>query len=157
MKLAEMLNQENIFIGDFYGNRDSFYADYCRFLFERGIIKNKEEIKRLFIKRENLNSTAIGKGAAAPHIFSAEFKEFLFSIAYIKKGVDFNAPDGKSVYLVFLIMSDEQEVGLHLKILGQIATLIRNTDLVDLIKELPEPEPDQIYHLLAMTEKKSAT
>jgi mannitol/fructose-specific phosphotransferase system IIA component (Ntr-type) len=155
MKLAEMLKKENIFVGEFYKDTDSFYADYCGFLVERGIVKNKEEVKRLFIKRENLSSTAIGKGAAAPHIYSPEFKELFFSAAFIKKGVDFKAPDGGRVYLVFLIMSDEQEVGIHLKTLGQIAHLIKNTDVVERLKEVPEPGAGEIYHLLAENEKRS--
>ena len=139
-----MLKEENIFIGDFYPDTDSFYADYCGFLVKRGIIKNNEEVKRLFIKRENLSSTAIGKGAAAPHIFSTEFAEFLFSIAYIKNGVDFKAPDGGSVYLVFLIMSDQQDVSLHLKTLGCIAHLIKNSDVVERMRKVPEPGPQEI-------------
>ena len=153
MNLAEILKKENIFIGDSYTGTDSFYADYCGFLMARGIIENKEEVKRLFIKRENLNSTAIGKGAAAPHIFSAVFKEFLFSFAYIKNGVDFKTPDEGRVYLVFLIMSDERDVALHLKMLGRITHLIKDTDVVDRMKEVPEPGPEEIYALLAEREK----
>jgi mannitol/fructose-specific phosphotransferase system IIA component (Ntr-type) len=153
MNLAEILKKENIFIGDSYTDTDGFYADYCGFLMERRVINNKEEVKRLFIKRENLSSTAIGKGAAAPHIFSEEFNEFLFSIAYIKNGVDFKAPDGGNVYLVFLIMSNERDVSLHLKMLGHITRLIKDTDVVDRMNEIPEPDPDKIYSLLAEKEK----
>jgi mannitol/fructose-specific phosphotransferase system IIA component (Ntr-type) len=152
MKLTEMLKKENIFIGESYRDTDSLYAAYSGFLVERGIVNNKEEVKRLYIKRENLSSTAIGKGAAAPHIYSPEFKELLFSVAYIKKGVDFKAPDGGGVYLVFLIMSDEQEVGTHLKILGQIAHLIKHTDVVERIKEIPDPKPEDLYRLIAEKE-----
>jgi len=153
MNLADILNKENIFIEDAFENTDDFYSAYSDFLKQRGIIKNKKEIKRLFVKRENLQSTAIGKGAAAPHIFSPEFSQFLFSIAFIKNGVDFKAPDQGSVYLVFLIMSDERDVGLHLKTLAHIARLIKCTDVVDSMKALQNPDADELYKILLENEK----
>ena len=56
-------------------------------------------------------------------------------MALIKKGMDFKASDDKQVYLVFLIMSDEREVGLHLKSLAHIARLVSSTDIVEAMKE----------------------
>ena len=153
MNLAEILKKENIFIADTFENTSRFYSAYSEFLVQRGIIKEKKEVKRLFIKRENLQSTAIGKGAAAPHIFSPEFSQFLFSIAFIKNGVDFNAPDQGNVYLVFLIMSDERDVGLHLKTLAHIGRLVKCTDVVDRMKEVHNPDTDEIYNILVEKEK----
>lgn len=153
MNLANILKKENIFIADSAENTDRFYSVYSEFLVQRGIIKNKKEIKRLFIKRENLQSTAIGKGAAAPHIFSPEFSQFLFSIAFIKTGVDFKAPDQRNVYLIFLIMSDERDVGLHLKTLAHIGRLVKCTDVVDDMKKLQNPGLDEIYNILLEKEK----
>jgi mannitol/fructose-specific phosphotransferase system IIA component (Ntr-type) len=153
MNLADILKKENILIADTFENTDCFYSAYSEFLVQRGIIKNKKEVKRLFIKRENLQSTAIGKGAAAPHIFSPEFSQFLFSIAFIKNGVDFKALDEGNVYLVFLIMSDERDVGLHLKTLAHIGRLVKCTDVVDSMKEVQNPGLDEIYNILLEKEK----
>jgi len=78
MNLSKHLKKETILISDFYENTDRFYSDYASFLKKKGIIRNSKAIKRLFIKRENVQSTGINKGAAAPHIFSNEFSEFCF-------------------------------------------------------------------------------
>jgi len=153
MNLADIIEKENIFIADTFENTGRFYSAYSEFLVKRGIIKNKKEVKRLFIKRENVHSTAIGKGAAAPHIFSSEFSQFLFSIAFIKNGVDFKALDEGNVYLVFLIMSDERDVGMHLKTLAHIGRLVKCTDLVDNMKEVQNPDVDEIYNILLEKEK----
>jgi PTS system nitrogen regulatory IIA component len=138
-----MLKKEHIFITDSYASTDSFYADFSDFLKTKGVIRDNECIKRLFIKRENVQSTAIGKGAAAPHIFSPEFSEFLFSLALVKNGVDFKAPDEQDVYLIFLIMSDEREVGRHLKTLAHIARLVKSTDVVESVKNANNA--DEVY------------
>jgi len=135
-----MLDKKNIFIAETYQDTDSFYTDYADFLTERGIIEDKESVKRLFVKRESVHSTAIGKGAAAPHIFSPEFSQFLFSVALFKEGVDFKAPDQEKVYLVFLLMSNERDVGQHLKTLAHIARLVNSTDIVQSVKDAPNPD-----------------
>ena len=151
MKLINVLKKKNIFIADYYENTDSFYTGFALFLKKRGTIKDNEKIKRVFIKRESIQSTAIARGAAAPHIFSAEFSEFTFCIAIIKKGMDFKAPDGNKVHLIFLIMSDEKEVGLHLKSLAHIARLIKSTDIVENIKKAKNQ--NDIYNIIAEKEQ----
>lgn len=151
MDLANYLKKETIFISDFYEDTDSFYSDYASFLKENRIINDYETVKRLFIKRENVQSTGIKKGAAAPHIFSDEFSEFIFSLALIKKGMDFKAPDEQDVFLVFLLMSSERDVGLHLKSLAHIARLVRCTDIVAAAKKAQNP--DELYQVFAEKEK----
>ncbi len=153
MNLVELLDKENIFIAQTFKDTNGFYSGFVKFLADRGIIKNKREVKRLFVKRESVHSTAVGKGAATPHIFSGVFSEFLFSIAFIREGVDFKAPDKGSVFLVFLLMSDEREVGRHLKILGRIGRLVQSTDVVEAMKKLPNPNPDELYNILLTREK----
>jgi PTS system nitrogen regulatory IIA component len=151
MNLIEKLRKENIFIADTYTDTDDFYSDYAAFLKKNGIIRDKEKVKRLFIKRENVQSTAIGRGAAAPHIFSDEFSEFIFSVALIKQGMDFKAPDDQPTFLVFLIMSDEREVGLHLKSLAHIARLVSSTDVVQSVKQAIQA--DDVFNILCEKEK----
>ncbi|MCK5057661.1 MAG: PTS sugar transporter subunit IIA [Candidatus Aminicenantes bacterium] len=135
MNLAKILKKENIFITKSCKDLDDFYSEYAKFLETRGIVNDWKTIKRLFVKRENIQSTGINQGAAAPHIFSDEFSEFLFSVALIKEGLDFKAPDEADVFLVFLIMSDERDVGLHLKSLAHIARLVKSTDVVETAKK----------------------
>ena len=134
MELTKYLKAENVFIKDSYENTESFYADFSLFLKQQGIVNENEKVKRLFIKRENIQSTAIGKGLAAPHIFSDEFGEFTIAVALIKNGIEYKAPDDKKVFLVFLIMSDDRDVGLHLKVLAHIARLAKSTDIIDGLK-----------------------
>jgi PTS system nitrogen regulatory IIA component len=140
MNLAALLKKDNIFICEEHLDTDHFYNDFSLFLKKNKIINNNEKVKRLFIKRENIQSTAIGKGAAAPHIFSDEFTEFTFCIALVKNGIDFKATNNEKVFLIFLIMSDEREVGSHLKALAHIARLVSSTDIVEAIKNCTSPD-----------------
>ncbi len=150
MDLSKHLKNETIFIADFFEDTDSFYTAYSNLLKEKGIIENSETVKRLFVKREKVQSTGIKKGAAAPHIFSDEFSGFVFSLALIKNGMDFKAPDDENVFLVFLLMSGERDVGLHLKSLAHIARLVRCTDIVEVAKKCQSA--DELYDILVEKE-----
>lgn len=151
MDIKEYLKKDLIFIVDEIEDTDTLYEKFAEHLNKKGIITNSKEVKRLFIKRESVQSTAIGKGAAVPHIFSDEFKEFFITIALIKNGVDFKAPDEELVFVVFLIMSDQRYVGLHLKSLAHIARLIKSTNIIEEIKK--SNSTDEIYNIVLEKEK----
>lgn len=150
MNLAEILKKENIFVGTGFEDTESFYGSYSLFLKERGIINDSDVVKRLFVKRENVHSTAIGKGAAAPHIFSDQFSEFLFSVALLREPLDFKAPDDKKVHFVFLLMSGERDVGKHLKALAHIARLVSTTTVMEEMKKAMSEE--EIHLILKQNE-----
>jgi len=135
MKLANYLKKENIYICDRCKDTTHLYGDFSQFLVERGVIHDAKKVKRLFVKRESVQSTGIGHGVATPHIFSDEFSEFSLAMALVRRGLDFKAPDGQNVYLVFLIMSDDRDIGLHLKTLAHLARLTGSSDIVAAVKE----------------------
>jgi len=135
MKLANYLKKENIYICDTCKDTGHLYGDFAHFLKEKGMIADARKVKRLFVKRESVQSTGIGRGVATPHVFSDEFSEFFLAMALVRKGIDFMAPDGKDVHLVFLIMSDDRDIGLHLKTLAHLARLTASCDLVAALRD----------------------
>ncbi len=134
MELYKKIEPQNILFLDSIATTDSLYAEYSVFLKQRGLIQTEDKIKRLFIKRENVQSTAIGRGTAIPHIFSEEFQRFTIGLAIIRNGLEYKAPDNEPVFAVFLIMSDERSVGQHLKTLAYIAKLAQDSDFAERIR-----------------------
>jgi mannitol/fructose-specific phosphotransferase system IIA component (Ntr-type) len=128
MNLAKKINTQDVVIYNALASTDQLYSEYSGHLKQKGHIQTEDKIKRLFIRRENVQSTAIGRGVAIPHIFSEEFQHFTIGLAVIKTGLDYKAPDNEPVHTVFLIMSDERSVGQHLKTLAYIAKLTQETD-----------------------------
>jgi PTS system nitrogen regulatory IIA component len=135
MKLADYMKKENILICDTCKDTSHLYGDFAHFLKEKQVIQDARKVKRLFVKRESVQSTGIGRGVATPHIFSDEFSEFFLAMALVRQGVDFKAPDGRQVFVVFLIMSDDRDIGLHLKTLAHLARLTGSCDLVAALKD----------------------
>jgi len=143
--MVNELKKEHIYLHSTFDTKAHFYAAYSKFLKEKGFIKHTDKVKRLFLKREKVHSTALGKGAAAPHIYSDEFSQFLFSLALIREGMEFDSPDKEKTYLIFLIMSDEHQMERHLKTLKHIATLVKDTDFVSQARQVKNEE--ELLHL----------
>lgn len=79
--------------------------------------------------REELASTALGKGVAVPHARMDDAASFVVGAAIAPKGIDFNAPDGAPVHVVFLMVSPRHDTGAQLQVLADIAERFRDPDL----------------------------
>ncbi|VDH00304.1 Nitrogen regulatory protein [Helicobacter pametensis] len=71
--------------------------------------------------REKLGTTALGHGVAIPHGRHAEVQAATGAFIRLKEAVDFDAPDGKPVSLVFVLLVPENASGGHLEVLSALA------------------------------------
>ncbi|MFW6052311.1 MAG: PTS sugar transporter subunit IIA [Desulfosalsimonas sp.] len=83
------------------------------------------EIVRVLIERERLGSTGIGEGIAIPHGKISRLDSLALGFGLSRKGVNFEAIDGKPTYLFFLLLSPDNSTGLHLRILARISKLLK--------------------------------
>ncbi len=79
--------------------------------------------------RERLGSTGLGQGVAIPHGRIKGLKEAVGAFVRLASPVPFDAPDGKSVDLVFVLLVPEQATEQHLQILSELAQLFSDRDL----------------------------
>ncbi len=86
------------------------------------------DIVRALMERERLGTTGIGKGVAVPHVKHPSVKRMVGVLARSRKGVPFASLDGEPVYIIFLLVSPQDDASprLHLKALERISRLIRN-------------------------------
>ncbi|MBH5329547.1 PTS IIA-like nitrogen regulatory protein PtsN [Eikenella sp. S3360] len=71
--------------------------------------------------REKLGTTALGHGVAIPHGRHAEVQAITGAFIRLKEAIDFDAPDGKPVSLVFVLLVPENASGAHLEVLSALA------------------------------------
>jgi mannitol/fructose-specific phosphotransferase system IIA component (Ntr-type) len=77
----------------------------------------RNSLIRTILKREDMGSTANGRGVAYPHVKLDGVKDALVYFAYSVEGVDFNSLDGEPVYFFWLLVSPVDKPGLHLGLL----------------------------------------
>ena len=73
--------------------------------------------------REKLGSTGLGQGVAIPHGRIKGLKEARGAFLRLKQPVPFDAPDGKPVSQVFVLLVPEQATDLHLQLLSELAQM----------------------------------
>jgi len=90
---------------------------------------NQEEMVRVLLERERLGSTGIGSGIAIPHGKLKSLGALLVGFGRSRKGVDFEAIDGKPAHIFFLLMAPEDSSGAHLRMLARISRLLKDSAL----------------------------
>ena len=81
-----------------------------------------------------MGSTSVGNGIAIPHTKVDGIKETQVIFLKLKSGVDFSAPDGKKIDLIFSIIAPENSESDHLLILSSISNFIKKKEKVDRLR-----------------------
>ena len=100
-----------------------------------GVITNGTAYYNAVYQRENFGgTTAIGDGIALPHAGNAGVSAPGVSALTLRRGVDWGAPDGRPVDLLFMIAVPPGEESLHLQILARLVNLLSRSTLVDALR-----------------------
>jgi len=89
----------------------------------------EQELLKLLLERESLGSTGIGDGVALPHCTSPALTTPVILFGRSDRGIDFQAVDGKPVFLFFVIVTPEGDAAIHLKLLSRISRLLKSADI----------------------------
>ena len=85
--------------------------------------------------REKVVSTAVGRGIALPHcrdIILTGDDERQITVVYLKNPIDMNAPDGRKVDTMFVLLTGNSQS--HLQVLSRLAGLIKDDSFVELLR-----------------------
>jgi len=98
------------------------------------LFENNQGIARSLVfeslfARERLGSTGLGQGVAIPHGRIKGLKDPVGAFVRLKTPVAFDAPDGKPVTLVFVLLVPEQATEQHLQILSELAQMFSDREL----------------------------
>ncbi|MBN1799742.1 MAG: PTS sugar transporter subunit IIA [Spirochaetales bacterium] len=121
-------------------------------LFEAGIVADKKEYLHKLVLREQLLTTALGKGIAVPHIRNPRENPrgvTLIIVGICKEGTDFGSLDNEPTRLFLLLCTDSEK--LHLRILAQLNRIINDDALIQEL--LKAPDEQTVIELFANKEK----
>lgn len=98
-------------------------------LYKDGKVKDKGELKKAVLKREEEFSTGIGMGIAIPHGKCSAVTEPTITFGLSKEGIDYKSMDDKPAKLFFLIAVPEESSDVHLKALSEISRKLMHADV----------------------------
>jgi len=93
------------------------------------LITDADAVQKRIAERENLETTALGNGIAFPHA-RLEFEgKVEMVIGRSEKGIDFGAPDGEPVHVIFLAVWQPEFPGLLNHVFGSLIQYLREPDV----------------------------
>jgi PTS system nitrogen regulatory IIA component len=92
-------------------------------LFERDAGLSGTAVTASLAAREKLGSTGLGQGVAIPHGRIRGLRQAMCGFARLAHGIEFDAPDGRPVSQVFVLLVPEQATDQHLQLLSELAQM----------------------------------
>lgn len=107
------------------------------------------DILHSLMERERLGSTGVGGGVALPHARIPGITRVYGLFARLPNSVEFEAPDGQKVDLVFVLLAPVSANAEHLRALARVSRLLRNREFCAKLRAAMDTT--SIYTLLVNT------
>jgi nitrogen PTS system EIIA component len=104
-----------------------------------GVVADAEALFQRLWEREQLGSTAIGRGIAIPHCKLDGLEHVVLAVGLAPGGVDFGAADGQPVRLFFVVVSPSRSPAEHLQSLAAISRWVKADGRVERLLGLRDP------------------
>ena len=121
-RIAQLLPQSNVAVGVDAANKRDLFASVAG-LFEASGGVARGTVVDALSAREKLGSTGLGQGIAIPHGRIKGLKDARGAFLRLAQPIPFDAPDGRPVNQVFVLLVPEQATDLHLQLLSELAQM----------------------------------
>ena len=128
MKIRDLLNPKSIRLNSSAASKDEVLSELVDLMAAGGNIGDKQTYLNGVRAREQEASTAVGDGVAIPHCRSEAVVRAGLAAMTIPAGVDYDAPDGEKVTLIFLIAAPATGGDVHIEALSKLSTMLLNED-----------------------------
>lgn len=128
MKIRDLLDPKSIRLNSSAASKDEVLRELVDLMAAGGNIGDKQTYLNGVRAREQEASTAVGDGVAIPHCRSEAVVRAGLAAMTIPAGVDYDAPDGEKVTLIFLIAAPATGGDVHIEALSKLSTMLLNED-----------------------------
>lgn len=132
--MESVLMKDHIILNSQGSHADEITNEMIDLLVKKGFVGDKELFKQDVAQREAQSSTGVGEGIAMPHAKSKAVVKPAIVFLRTAKPIEYNAIDGKPVDLFFLIAVPDEGYDLHLKIIGNLATKLMKSEVVNVLR-----------------------
>lgn len=137
-QIAELLPASNIRL-DLPATSKAMLFDAVGALFASSHGLTARTVVGSLVAREKLGSTGLGQGVAIPHGRIKGLTEARGAFLSLADPIDFDAPDGKPVSLVFVLLVPEHATEKHLQLLSELAQMFSDRGFRERLTTAPDP------------------
>ncbi|MBL8486925.1 MAG: PTS IIA-like nitrogen regulatory protein PtsN [Rhodocyclaceae bacterium] len=136
-QIAPLLPASNVVAGlDASSKKRVFEQAGLLFENQQGIARST--VYDALFARERLGSTGLGQGIAIPHGRIKGLKEAVGAFIRLANPVQFDAPDGKPVHLIFVLLVPEAATEHHLQLLSELAQMFSDREFRQELAAAPD-------------------
>ncbi len=128
--IAGLLGSDNIVLDADVADKASLFAALGKLFAARGDLA-AASVTQSLAAREKLGSTGLGQAVAIPHGRMRGLKEARGAFLRLRHPIAFDAPDGKPVSQVFVLLVPEHATDHHLQLLSELAQMFSERDFRD--------------------------
>jgi len=139
VSLAELLKPEAINLNVQARQKLAALREIASLLLQNKSVTNFETFFHEILERERISNTALGHDVAIPHARTDQCTEILIAVGRNLNGIDFESRDNGIVRLVFLIGTPKQMVTEYLRVVGNLARILRRDDIRQQLLAAPDP------------------
>ncbi len=139
MQIRDFLQTEGIVIGSAASDKKSVIDTLVELHSRCGNLKNAAAFYEQVLIREEEGTTAVGGATAIPHAQGSAVRRTGLCAMTLTEGIDWGAPDGRPVQLIFLIAAPKQG-GEHLAVLSRLITMLMNKTVARALARAETPE-----------------
>jgi len=150
MTISALLSPKSIFLDVEITSKKKLLELIAGVVAERTQLSESTIFNNL-LSRERLGSTALGRGFAVPHARLEQLDRTLACFFRLKDAVNFEAPDGQPVDLVFTIIIPEEATEEHLLILSSLARVFSSEEVCETIRKAGDK--DEIAQIIEAAEQ----
>ena len=138
-QIAKLLPPENIVV-ELDASSKKRVFEQAGLLFENNQGIGRSQVYDALFAREKLGSTGLGMGIAIPHGRIKGLKEAKGAFLRLAAPVQFDAPDGKPVGLLFVLLVPEAATEHHLQLLSELAQMFSDRGFREQLTTSPDAD-----------------
>ena len=135
--IAKLLPPANVVVGLEASSKKRAF-EQAGLLFENNHGIGRSTVFDSLFAREKLGSTGLGQGIAIPHGRIKGLKDALGAFIRLAEPVPFDAPDGRPVSLLFVLLVPEQANEHHLQLLSELAQMFSDRTFREQLLSAPD-------------------
>ena len=135
--IAKLLPPANVVVGLEASSKKRAF-EQAGLLFENNHGIGRSTVFDSLFAREKLGSTGLGQGIAIPHGRIKGLKDALGAFIRLSEPVPFDAPDGRPVTMLFVLLVPEQANEHHLQLLSELAQMFSDRAFREQLMSAPD-------------------
>lgn len=92
------------------------------------------------MQKEKDHTSAVGNGIAIPHCKLLHLTKPITLMMTLNRKIDFKSADNQPVDLIYTLLSPHADAALHLQRLSAVSRMLKDKNLVTILREAQDPE-----------------